>query len=65
MCKVYKISRDEQGNRLTHMKVTGGSLKVKMQISNSKESDNTGDINKPWEEKVDQIRLYSEKSLKL
>ena len=57
--KVYKISRDEQGNRLTHMKVTGGSLKVKMQISNSKESDNTGDINKPWEEKVDQIRLYS------
>lgn len=27
--KVYKISRDEQGNRLTHLKVTGGTLKVK------------------------------------
>ena len=27
--KVFKISRDEQGNRLTHVKVTGGSLRVK------------------------------------
>ena len=27
--KVYKISRDDQGNRLTHLKITGGSLKVK------------------------------------
>ena len=27
--RVYKISRDEQGNRLTHMKITGGSLKRK------------------------------------
>ena len=26
---IYKISRDEQGNRLTHMKITGGSLSVK------------------------------------
>lgn len=44
--KVYKISRDEQGNRLTHLKITGGSLKVKMPLS----IDN---------EKVDQIRIYS------
>ena len=31
--KVYKISRDDQGNRLTHLKITGGSLKVKGIIS--------------------------------
>ncbi len=42
--KVYKISRDKQGTRLTHLKITGGSLKVKDLIK---------------EEKVDQIRLYS------
>ncbi len=42
--KVFKISRDNQGNRLTHMKITSGSLKVKALIH---------------EEKVDQIRLYS------
>ena len=42
--KVFKISRDEQGNRLTHMKITGGSLKVKAQLS---------------DEKVNQIRIYS------
>ena len=27
--KVYKIARDDQGNRLTYMKITGGTLKVK------------------------------------
>ena len=43
--RVYKISRDAQGNRLTHMKITGGSLKVKMPLENG--------------EKVDQIRIYS------
>ena len=31
--KVFKISRDPQGNRLTHMKLTGGSLKVKDSIT--------------------------------
>lgn len=46
--RVYKISRDEQGNRLTHLKVTGGSLKVKEMIRTEE-----------WEEKVNQIRLYS------
>lgn len=45
--KIYKISRDAQGNRLTHMKITGGALKVKMQLSDSRE------------EKADQIRIYS------
>ncbi|MCI8549475.1 MAG: GTP-binding protein [Lachnospiraceae bacterium] len=42
--KVYKISRDTQGMRLTHMKVTGGTLKVKSLVG---------------EEKADQIRIYS------
>ena len=42
--KVYKITH-EQGQRLTHMKITGGSLKVKSVIKDN--------------EKVDQIRLYS------
>ena len=42
--RVYKISRDSQGNRLTHMKVTGGVLKVKDVIN---------------DEKVNQIRIYS------
>ena len=43
--KVYKISRDKQGNRLTHLKITGGTLKVKTLLKE--------------EEKVDQIRIYS------
>lgn len=43
--RVFKISRDELGNRLTHMKITGGSLKVK---------DSVGEG-----EKVHQIRIYS------
>jgi len=46
--KVYKISRDEQGVRQTHLKVTSGSLKVRDVLS--------GD---GWEEKVTQIRAYS------
>ena len=43
--KVYKISRDKQGTRLTHLKITGGSLKVKELLKT--------------DEKVDQIRIYS------
>ena len=27
--RIFKITRDENGNRLTHLKVTGGNLKVK------------------------------------
>ena len=42
--RVYKIARDENGNRLTHIKVTGGSLRVKELISG---------------EKADQLRVYS------
>ena len=52
--KVYKITRDDQGNRLTHMKITGGSLKMKMLLTNRET-----DLEEIWEEKVDQIRIYS------
>ncbi|WMJ89087.1 translation factor GTPase family protein [Anaerocolumna sp. MB42-C2] len=46
--KIFKIARDEQGNRLTYLKLTGGRLKVKDVLSNGK-----------WEEKVNQLRIYS------
>ncbi|MBQ8589178.1 MAG: TetM/TetW/TetO/TetS family tetracycline resistance ribosomal protection protein [Firmicutes bacterium] len=51
--KVYKIGRDAQGNRLTYMKITGGTLKVKDILKSGP------DEREPWEEKVDQIRIYS------
>lgn len=57
--RVYKISRDEQGNRLTHMKITGGILRVKDVLSGArhyKGGDTDADI---WQEKVNQIRIYS------
>lgn len=53
--RVYKISRDTSGNRLTHLKVTGGSLKVKSLVNNRKSA---GDGEVFWEEKADQIRIY-------
>ena len=50
--RVYKIMRDEQGNRMTCLKITGGSLKVRSLLSG-------GRADEPWEEKINQIRLYS------
>ena len=41
--KVFKISRDENGNRLTHMKITGGSLKVKSVIAADSRGDEKGE----------------------
>lgn len=55
--KVYKIARDEQGNRLTYMKITGGSLKVKSLLTN--QLLHHGREEEIWEEKADQIRIYS------
>ncbi len=55
--RVFKITRDHAGARLTHMKVTGGSLKVKQVLSGT-----SADGERPWEEKADQIRLYSGES---
>lgn len=54
--RVYKISRDASGNRLTHLKVTGGTLKVKMTVDNRASAAAEGEV---WEEKADQIRIYS------
>ena len=50
--RVFKISRDDQGNRLTYLKVTGGRLKVKGLIRGETDGE-------AWEEKADQLRLYS------
>ena len=50
--RVFKITRDDQGNRLTWMKITGGSLKAKTPLSG-------GAGEERWEEKADQLRLYS------
>lgn len=68
--RVFKITRDDKGNRLTHLKITGGVLKVKSYISNANLSANSNtDSNSnielvsenrnDWEEKIDQIRIYS------
>jgi translation elongation factor EF-G/predicted RNA-binding protein with PIN domain len=46
--KVFKITRDDQGNRLTHMKITSGALKVKDPV-----------VSNELTEKVNQIRIYS------
>jgi len=43
--KVFKITEDSQGNRLTHLKITGGTLTARMSITDT--------------EKINQIRLYS------
>ena len=51
--KVYKISRDGQGSRLTYMKIVSGTLKVKDILSGR------GKDGEAWEEKVNQIRVYS------
>lgn len=54
--KVYKISRDAQGTRLTHIKITGGSLTVKEALTNAVNNSPQAEI---WTEKVNQIRIYS------
>ena len=51
--RVFKISRDEQGSRLTWLKVTGGHLRVKALLTGE---DPDG---QPWQEKADQLRVYS------
>ena len=50
--RVFKISRDNQGARLTWMKITGGTLKAKTLLSGGAGED-------VWQEKADQLRLYS------
>lgn len=48
--KVYKISEDSKGARLTFMKITGGTLNVRDVLQSDKNTEN---------EKVGQIRIYS------
>ena len=48
--KVYKIAEDNQGNRLTFMKITGGSLQVSEVLQSEKNTN---------AEKVNRIRIYS------
>lgn len=50
--KVYKISEDERGARLTHMKITGGTLRVKEIIGGVTDGEE-------WNEKINEIRIYS------
>lgn len=49
--RVFKVNQDEQGNRLTFVKITGGMLKVKEKIGK--------------DEKADQIRRYCGKHFEL
>ena len=51
--RVYKISRDPQGNRLTWLKITGGSLRVRSQLCYVNQRGES------VEEKLTQLRLYS------
>lgn len=46
--KVFKVSRDEKNLRLTHMKITGGSLRVRDVIKG-----------RDWDAKITQVRIYS------
>ena len=50
--KVFKVSQDEQGARLTWLRVIGGELKVKAQLTGEADGE-------PWAEKANQLRLYS------
>ena len=50
--RVFKVSQDERGERLTWLRVTGGELKVKAQLTGEADGE-------PWAEKANQLRLYS------
>ena len=50
--RVFKVSQDEQGARLTWLRVTGGELKVKALLNGEADGE-------PWAEKANQLRLYS------
>ena len=67
---IYKISHDAQHNRLTWLKVTGGTLKAKALLTNARDSSvpSGGVPSQPdggtvpqsvWQEKADQVRVYN------
>ena len=51
--RIFKVTRDDAGARLTWLKVTGGELKVKAELASRP------DARRPWRGKADQLRLYS------
>ena len=51
--RIFKVTRDDAGARLTWLKVTGGELKVKAELAARP------DARKAWQGKADQLRLYS------
>ena len=54
--RIFKVARDERGARLTYLKVTGGTLRVKDPLTNRRPGTPEEAV---WEEKADQIRIYS------
>ena len=54
--RIFKIARDSQGARLTYLKVTGGILRVKSLLTNRRPGLPDEQV---WEEKADQLRIYS------
>lgn len=50
---VFKIATDEKNNRLTYLKITGGTLHVRDSITYTDNSGNT------HSEKISQVRVYS------
>ena len=54
--RIFKVARDERGTRLTYLKVTGGTLRVKAPLTNRRPGTPEEAV---WEEKADQIRIYS------
>lgn len=68
--RIYKISHDAQHNRLTWLKVTGGTLKAKALLTNARDSsvpsggvpsqpDGGTVLQSVWQEKADQVRVYN------
>ena len=68
--RIYKISHDAQHNRLTWLKVTGGTLKAKAPLTNARDSsvpsggvpsqpDGGTALQSVWQEKADQVRVYN------
>ena len=54
--RIFKIARYGQGARLTYLKVTGGTLRVKSLLTNRRPGLPDEQV---WEEKADQLRIYS------
>lgn len=54
--RVFKVARDERGARLTYLKVTGGVLRPKDLLTNRRPGLAEEEV---WEEKADQLRIYS------